>query len=154
LVNSWSEAMLPALLAFPLDGGMRVDLHLRMSGQTLLKPFLDVQRIGVARVAQDLQYLALRRAVLFGEQPDDLVPAMWPISIVPATEVKSDGVEVICRSKIMTGMPAARAFSIPLLAASKSTAASTIAEGFRLITSSIWFSCRSLRFCASSDTTS
>ena len=80
--------------------------------------------------------------------------AMWPISTVPATEVKSDGVETICRSKIITGMPAARIFSMPPLAASKSTAARITAFGLRLITSSIWFSWVVDWFCPSSETTS
>ena len=79
---------------------------------------------------------------------------MWPIATVPATEVRSEGVEVICRSKIITGMPAARSFSMPGLMASKATAARITALGARFRTSSTWLSCRSLRFCASSETTS
>ena len=92
---------------------------------------------------------------LFGYASSTLsIPAMWPISTVPATEVKSDGVEVICRSKIITGMPAARIFSMPVLAASKSTAARMTAAGFRLMTSSIWLSWVVDWFCPSSETTS
>ncbi len=81
-------------------------------------------------------------------------PATWPISTVPATDVKSDGVEVIWRSKIITGMPASRIFSMPVLAASKSTAARITASGLRLITLSIWLSCVVDWFCPSSETTS
>ena len=58
--------------------------------------------------------------------------------MVPATEVRSDGVEVIWRSNSITGMPAARAASICGFRALKSTAASTIAAGFSAMTSFIW----------------
>ena len=73
---------------------------------------------------------------------------------MPATEVKSDGVEVICRSKIITGMPAARAFSMDGVSALKSTAARMIAFGFRLMTSFIWLCCRSVLLSALSVTVS
>jgi hypothetical protein len=53
-------------------------------------------------------------------------------------------VAVICRSKIMTGIPAARDFSIEGWIALKSTAASTMALGLRLMTSFIWLCCTSV----------
>ena len=64
--------------------------------------------------------------------------AIWPISTVPATEVKADGVEVIWRSNSTTGMPAAVAASIEGFSALKSTAARMIAAGFKAMTSFIW----------------
>ena len=78
---------------------------------------------------------------------------MWPISTVPATEVSSNLVERIWRSKFSTLMPAAFAFSMPGTMASKSTAFIMIASGLVRITSSSWLSWRSARFCASSETT-
>ena len=64
----------------------------------LLEALLDVERVGVGRVAEDLQHLALDRALLLVQQALISPAAIWPISTVPATEVRSDGVEVIWRS--------------------------------------------------------
>jgi hypothetical protein len=63
---------------------------------------------------------------------------------VPATEVKSDMVEVIWRSNSTTGMPAARAASIDGFKALKSTAARMMAAGFNAMTSFIWLCCASV----------
>ena len=58
--------------------------------------------------------------------------------MVPATEVKADGVVVIWRSNSTTGMPAAMADSMDGFSALKSTAARMMAEGFKAMTSFIW----------------
>ena len=122
--------MVPAFDGLPLHGRQRDDLDVREGLHLLLEALLDVERVGVARVAQDLQHLALDGDPFFSVSSRWISPAaIWPISTVPATEVRSDGVEVICRSKIITGMPAARAFSIAGLRALKSTAARMIASG-------------------------
>ena len=57
----------------PLHGRKRDDRDLREGLQLLLEPLLDVERVGVAGIAQHLQDLALDRAVLLGEQPLRLV---------------------------------------------------------------------------------
>ena len=75
----------------------------------------------------------------------------YSASTVPATEVKSDIVEVICLSNSTTGMPAARAASMDGFSALKSTAARTTADGFRAMTSFIWLCCWSVLLSALSD---
>ena len=75
----------------PLHGRQRDDLTSGRRLHLLLEALLDVERVGVARIAQDLQHLALDRAVLApsaGASPGR--PATWPISTVPATEVRSN----------------------------------------------------------------
>ena len=62
LASSWSATMLPALRRPPTAwpaGEMIVTSGKRL--HLLLEALLDVERVGVARVAEDLQHLALRR---------------------------------------------------------------------------------------------
>ena len=72
-VRSWSWAMLPALVACPQHGGLGDDGDVGVGGHLLLEALLDVEGVGVARVAEDLEHLALGRAVLLGEQAHGLV---------------------------------------------------------------------------------
>ena len=75
--------------------GSRDDLHIRKGRHLLIEALLDVERVWVARIAQDLKDFALGRAMLGGQQLFGLFGGDWPISTVPATDVKSEGVEVI-----------------------------------------------------------
>jgi hypothetical protein len=83
---------------------------------------LDVECIGVARIAEHLKNLALHRAILrlqeildlFGRDVADLDPSRRRREI--------GFVEVICRSKIITGIPPARLLDVRREAL-KSTAA-------------------------------
>ena len=52
----------------PLHRGQRDDLDVREGSHFLLKTLLDVEGIRIAGVAEDLQHLALDRAVLGGQQ--------------------------------------------------------------------------------------
>ena len=56
---------------FPLHGGQRDDLHVREFLHLLLEALLDVERVGIGRVAEHLEDLALHVAVLLLEQALD-----------------------------------------------------------------------------------
>ena len=64
--------MVPAFVGLPLHRRQRDDLDVRERLHLLLEALLDVERVGVGRVAEDLQHLALDRAVLLLEQALDL----------------------------------------------------------------------------------
>jgi len=52
---------------FPLHGRKRDDLDVRKRLHLLFEAFLDIERVGIAWIAEHLQHLALHRAV-FGLQ--------------------------------------------------------------------------------------
>ena len=56
------------IAGFPLHGGQRDDLDVRERRHLLLKPLLDVEGVGIARIAEDLQHFSLHRTVLGGEE--------------------------------------------------------------------------------------
>ncbi len=120
----------------------------------LLEALLDVERVGVGRIAEHLQDLALDAALLLGEQPLDFAGRH-----IADLDGSGDRGEVRRRRgdlavEFITGMPAARAFSIDGFKALKSTAARMIAAGFCRMVSFIWLCCRSVLLSALRVTTS
>ena len=73
LVRSWSWAMLRGVGRLPLHRRLGDDGDLRVGRHLLVEALLDVEGVGVAGVAEDLQHLALGGAVLLGEEADRLV---------------------------------------------------------------------------------
>ena len=73
VTSSWSSNTLPALVGSHIKRRLGDDLDVgRLLAHHLLEAFLDVEGVVVAGIAQDLQHLALGRAVPLLQQPDRL----------------------------------------------------------------------------------